>query len=62
MVRWLHISDLHFGCGQALSNTMRKKLCQFLRDNPLDVDYLFSNRQIIMRSDIKITPPLCGLE
>lgn len=47
MVRWLHISDLHFGSGQALSNTMRKKLCQFLRDNPLDVDYLFITGDLV---------------
>lgn len=47
MVRWLHISDLHFGSGQAMSNRMRKKLRQFLRDNAINVDYLFITGDLV---------------
>ena len=47
MVRWLHISDLHFGSGQAISNTMRKKLCEFIIDKSLIVDYLFITGDLV---------------
>lgn len=42
-MRWMHISDIHMNkeFNNIISNILRKELLPFIKDNKLEVDYLF---------------------
>lgn len=47
MKSWLHISDLHFGNGQAISNRMRKAFLDYLKVKKPNVEFLFITGDLI---------------
>lgn len=46
MIRWLHISDLHFGTAGTSTDMLRDELPKFLRKEGLNCDYVFCTGDI----------------
>ena len=46
MVRWLHISDLHFNNDDMSTVLMREELPKYLRKNNIRCDYIFCTGDI----------------
>ena len=46
MIRWLHISDLHFNNDDMSTVSMREELPKYLRKNNIRCDYIFCTGDI----------------
>ena len=46
MIRWLHISDLHFNNDDMSTVSMREELSKYLRKNNIRCDYIFCTGDI----------------